>query len=222
VPETEQMQPMGAQLLDGLNAASLVDRFGEAERIEQHNCDLYLFTAERDEQRRALTRKIAAQEAELARPEGGREEAEAAETSLINFVNGEIAVVQNELAELKAREDKDALDFSAAPAGIEDLVHGLQCSRNDSPDGSMAAGATNAMLARGATELAQADMIAAMGEAGTDGGKDFEVYPPWPEGHRLRMLGQVPRKCGIRRMWSRLFWQSIGNLVSRGSFVVLR
>jgi hypothetical protein len=59
----------------------------------------------------ALTRKIAAQEAELARPEGGREEAEAAETSRINFLNREIAVVQNELAELKAREDNDALDF---------------------------------------------------------------------------------------------------------------
>jgi uncharacterized small protein (DUF1192 family) len=86
VPETEQMQPIDAQLLDGLNAVSLVNRVGEAERIEQQNCDLYLFTAERDERRRALTREIAAQEAELARPEGGREEAEAAETSLIKFL----------------------------------------------------------------------------------------------------------------------------------------
>jgi hypothetical protein len=40
----------------------------------------------------------------------------------------------------------------------------------------MAAAATNAMLARGATELAQADMIPAIGEAGTDVGEDFEVY----------------------------------------------
>jgi hypothetical protein len=123
-----------------------------------------------------MTREIAAQEAELARPEGGREEAEAAETSRINFLNGEITVVQNELAELKAREDKDALDLSAAPAGIEDLAHGLQRSRDGLPDGSMAAAATNAMLARGATEIAQADMIAAMGEAGTDVGEDCEVY----------------------------------------------
>jgi hypothetical protein len=152
-----------------------VNRFGEAERIEQQNCDLYLFTAERDEQRRALTCEIAAQEAEVARPEGGREEAEAGETSRINFLNGEIAVVQNELAELKGREDNNALDFSAVP-GIEDLVHGLRCSRGDSPDGSMTAAATNAMFARGATELAQADMIGAIGEAGTDVGEDFEVY----------------------------------------------
>jgi hypothetical protein len=73
--------------------------------------------------------------------------------------------MQEQLKELQQQKEHDAIEFSVVYAAIEELFNTLQCSWDDSPDGSMTVTATNAMFALGAIELAVADLLTAIGKA---------------------------------------------------------